>query len=254
MIRPSSSANLAAFRAGNRTRASIFFALFALVALVALPPQLATAASSEPTLSRENNLQWKTLGENVAYIRFGKFTVGMETDIRRACTELQKKKPNGVILDLRESDGGRYQTVDDILECFLPQKFPFMKTVSDFGKVLQTTDQKPIFKKSQPVVLVMNERTANEAKILISVLQEYHKAQVLQEMPNEPTPSSQFLESPRMRDYVAIKSGFVIRPNDRLLRTNNRRDLSTGDGTLSQALKMIRDGSPWLRPTSSARP
>jgi hypothetical protein len=224
----------------------------ALAASALVVPAFAMAATSS-SAPAATDIDWKVLSQNIGYMKFGAFTVTTERDVRKKCNDLQAKKPNGVIIDLRGSDGGRYQAIDDILECFLPDKFPFMKTVSDFGKLLQVTDQKPVFKESQPVVLVMNERTANEAKIIISVLQMYRKAKVLYEMPDEATPTSQFLESARMRDYVAIKDGFTIRWDDKLKRTKNRRDLDSGDGTISQAIKMIRDASPWLRSSSSAR-
>lgn len=115
-------------------------------------------------------------GTNIGYMTLSIFGEKTADDFNKTLTDLENKKPVGLIIDLRDNGGGYLETAVSILSNFVEK-----------DKVLVTTKEKNPFlnrsyfsygntRKVIPVVVLINENSASASEITAGALKDYNLA------------------------------------------------------------------------------
>lgn len=179
----------------------------------------------------------------IGYVRLRTLNRRVESGIRRALSSLADAKPRGVVLDLRGNGGGSGNAVVAILECFFPQGTTLFKHSTGDYSTLVVTSQPPLFRRTQPVVVIEDERTNNEVHMLSAILQKQRGAPVVRETPTDGrSQESVYGQSGRMKQYIPVKSGgFIFTPDAQVGRTGT----GNRDDSLGRAISYVREMTPW---------
>ena len=113
---------------------------------------------------------------NIGYITLSIFGEKTAEDFSRIFTDIENKKPSGIIIDLRDNGGGYLETAVSILSNFIEK-----------GEILVTTkENNPFFNKSYfsygnsfqslPIVVLINENSASASEITAGALKDYNLA------------------------------------------------------------------------------
>ncbi len=115
----------------------------------------------------------------VGYIRLTSFEPGALVDVDLALTHFKEKAATGVILDLRNNDGGMIETAIDIADRFLPAG---QLVVSLKGRTPQQFKTAGLSTRcALPLAVLVNQKTASAAEILAASLQDHARATVIGE-------------------------------------------------------------------------
>lgn len=123
-------------------------------------------------------LERQNLNEQVGYIRIPRFYIGDEGvayHVYQAIQNLKKNQVKGIIIDLRNNQGGSSGETRDILDYFLKEGV-VMQTKSKDGDInIQEVNDQDVTYDGDLVVLV-NERSASGSELLSGTLQDYGRA------------------------------------------------------------------------------
>lgn len=103
----------------------------------------------------------------IGYIRILLFANDTVAAVERALDDLSRQKAKGIVLDLRDSMGGKLDAATDVADLLL-DKGRIVSVVSRDGT--ESLDAKPGVATSVPVVMLINDRTASSAEILAGAL------------------------------------------------------------------------------------
>ncbi len=224
-----------------------------ITAAVLLSIATTTHAASVASSSSSPGLQplpASMLEYKIAYLRLPKFTADTARRIPVTMQYLNRQKPRGLIIDVRDNQGGEVQTVRGILEALLPKGTPYMRNYSKNVKTLDFTREMPIFKKSMPVVVLRDHRTVNEPDILVYMLQKLRKGGVVEFSPTRDALTRAYKQHVRMDQYRPIKEGvFFVTPDARVIGVEG----ADQDDVIPRAIIMIREMSPWDEPKAARR-
>ena len=210
--------------------------LLALIGLLTLLPSPAFAVADDGSLSAN-------LHSNVAYVKVSKLSPWVTQRIRTLAEELQGQKPRGVVLDMRGNAGGSIDAASAVIETLLPKGIPYVKLFSTLGTTLRVSPRAAVFRKSQPLVILIDGKTRNEARIIVSVLQKKRNGIVVEESRKEPSPTVIFGDSARMREYIPIDGkNFSVVP-DRRVQIDTK---GGNDGPLQISIGIVKEKSPWV--------
>lgn len=183
----------------------------------------------------------------VGYLRVPDLSKDTAKFLRPAFQDLNKLKPIGTVLDLRGNTGGGIDGIHAIVESFLPAGTPYMKVFIP-NRTLKVTRLMPVLRKSLPLIVLIDERTNNEAMIVASILQKIRRAPVVAEVSSRTSPYREYAEHARMGTYGPVQSGsFTVVPDVRIVKETSRLPAGNLDGALNRAVKMVKDLSPWAR-------
>lgn len=120
------------------------------------------------------------LPNNIAYIKLDKFLENSANEVRDAALELLKKKPGGLILDLRSNGGGILQEAVKIVGLFVP---PNTNVVTQKGRSFErtytySTRNAPLVPQL-PLAVLINGRSASASEIVAGALQDIDRAVVV---------------------------------------------------------------------------
>lgn len=123
-----------------------------------------------------SNVKALWLHSNVALIEVGVFTANVAEDIRRFLTS--KQKVSGLILDLQNSPGGLFNEAVEVADLFLEEG----RIVSTVGRDRFQTDERKATRPgsfgSLPIIVLIGEKTASAAEIVVAALKENYRAAV----------------------------------------------------------------------------
>ncbi len=110
--------------------------------------------------------------QKIIYCHISFFSHQVASQVQQALESGLKKKPRGIILDLRDNTGGVLRAAVDCASLFLPKKSLIVSTKNRNGKVVDRfhTTTKPIVPKQIPVIMLVNQYTASSAEILAKAL------------------------------------------------------------------------------------
>lgn len=117
---------------------------------------------------------------NMGYIKLDRFLENSGDEVTNALTELKKKNPDGIILDLRSNGGGILQEAVKIVSLFVPKG---TEIVSQRGKIKEknftyATTNNPIAA-DLPLVVLVNSRSASASEIVAGSLQDLDRAVII---------------------------------------------------------------------------
>lgn len=212
-----------------------------LTSLVFLP---STAFAALPQYL-DTPLPMTPLPGNMAYFKPPTFTKQNAKLIRRTMKMIGDAKPRGLIIDLRNHQGGELTTAEEIIQSFIPRGTAFMRDHSKGLRRPRATRLDPVLKPSLPIVLLRDENTLNEADIVIYILQKLRKAGVVEYSSTRNALKRMYKQHSRMEDYRPIKdSVFFIIPTTRIIGNQGGSQADI----IPRAGKLIKDMSPWDEP------
>lgn len=215
--------------------------MFRLALTAAIIMTFATAVSAA-SASTAAPLPVTMLENKVAYVRVERFTPEITARIRQTLLLAGSKKPRGIILDMRNNQGGDIGSVHAILEALLPKGTPYMRHVTATYFRIAFTAQPAVIKKSTPVVVLRDSRTVNEPAIAIYALQKLRGAGILEFAPDRGALKSIFKQHARMDQYRPIKEpDFFVAPDIRLIANEG----SDQEDVIPRAIVFLRESSPW---------
>lgn len=118
------------------------------------------------------------LVDSIAVVEIKKFTADIPQKLKDELIKLQKENFRGLILDLRNNQGGLFMEALKIVEIFLPEKHILLRTFKRETKLQNYVSTNPEPLEFETVILV-NEKTASSAEILATSLQDHKKALII---------------------------------------------------------------------------
>lgn len=115
--------------------------------------------------------------KNIGYISLNSFSAHSFEDFQEELLELEKKKIDSLIIDLRDNTGGYLNSATNIASLFL-KKGKVIYSLENKNKVTTYKDETKDSRKYNIVVLV-NENTASAAEILCAALKDSYDASIV---------------------------------------------------------------------------
>ncbi len=122
------------------------------------------------------------LPKHIGYLRIDFFNAATALEFRSALKRFEERGVKALILDLRNNPGGLVGSAGEVVSHFLPSGSLVLRSVGR-NKVLEelkTTVAAPLWLE-QPLVLLVNERSASSAEIVTGALQDAERARVIGE-------------------------------------------------------------------------
>ncbi|MGR3765819.1 S41 family peptidase [Rossellomorea sp. NS-SX7] len=113
----------------------------------------------------------KVNGTTTGYIQITTFSENTAVDFKKQLTELEKKKVEGLVIDVRGNPGGLLSSVEQILQEFVTGKKPYIQIQERNGEVMKSFSSNKE-KKAYPVVVLIDEGSASASEILAGALNE----------------------------------------------------------------------------------
>jgi carboxyl-terminal processing protease len=122
-------------------------------------------------------VEHRLLDGRIGYIRFGQFTQGSASLVRRAIEDLQRQGMRGLVLDIRSNPGGFVAELNQIADMFLPAGLPIYTMDSRRqGAQTQVTRAGPVLNRATPLVVLVDDGTASAGELLAAALQDHGRA------------------------------------------------------------------------------
>jgi len=117
---------------------------------------------------------------NMGYIKLDKFLENSAEEVTNALNELEKNKPNGIILDLRSNGGGILMEAVKIVNLFVPKD---VQVVSQIGKIKEKNftykTSANAVEPNLPLVVLVNSHSASASEIVAGSLQDLDRAVII---------------------------------------------------------------------------
>lgn len=158
------AAHLGGISAADLNRTSVQALVTALSPRVSLAGGAETPVGAAPQLVTKSTL----FDGQIAFVRVGRVNSGLADAVRDAFQKLAGTNTlNGLVLDLRYTDGDDYAAAAGTADLFLKKDRPLL----DWGNGVTRSKEKPAALVA-PVVVVMNRQTSGAAEALAAVLRD----------------------------------------------------------------------------------
>ena len=112
------------------------------------------------------------LDNNIGYIKVNEFDEVTATQFDEAIDDLEKQGEKGLIIDLRDNPGGRYDIVCEMLDRMLPKGKLLVYTMDKYGtKEEQKSTDSDEFTK--PLAVLVNGNSASASEIFSGAVKDY---------------------------------------------------------------------------------
>lgn len=122
-------------------------------------------------------VKYKVLENQIGYISISGFDSVTGAQFAKALKQLQKKKIEGLVVDLRNNPGGSLSTVCDILDSILPKGLIVYTKDKNGKKEEYTSDEK--HRLTPPMSVLVNGQSASASEIFAGAVQDYGKAEIV---------------------------------------------------------------------------
>lgn len=126
-------------------------------------------------------LDWVGDGGNLAHLKLSRFGGRTEAEWQEAVREIVKRRPAGIILDLRNNPGGYLQGAVDLAGEFLAAGKPVVKQEDSAGKVETYSVDRAGQLLTQPLIVLVNQGSASSSEILAGSLKDHGRARLVGE-------------------------------------------------------------------------
>lgn len=110
-------------------------------------------------------------GKKTGIMQITSFSEQTATEFSEQLNLLEEKNIEGLIIDVRGNPGGLLESIEDILELFVPKDIPYLQIENQNGeKEAHYTDLEE--KKSYPINVLIDEGSASASEILAIAMQE----------------------------------------------------------------------------------
>ena len=116
-------------------------------------------------------------GKNIGYIKVDVFAANTADQFKKVLNELESKKIDSLIIDLRDNTGGHLTTVEDMISQFLDSSHVIyqMQKKEKTTKYYSSGDTTKKYK----IVLLGNKNTASASEVMIAALTEEYGAKLV---------------------------------------------------------------------------
>ena len=123
---------------------------------------------------------WRVLAEDtsIGYIQIRSFTARTPEELATAITELEAAGTTALILDLRENYGGLLEESIQIADMFLAEGLIFREQKRDTNNERTATPDISV-PLDMPIYILVNNRTASAAEVVVGALQDNNRAQTV---------------------------------------------------------------------------
>jgi carboxyl-terminal processing protease len=131
---------------------------------------------------RVQSVKWKTIGEDIAYIRILAFQDRTYDKLADALNDLKvdEKLYNGLVLDLRNNPGGLLDQAVKVSDAFLSEGvIVYTKGRVQNQNVHFYADKEILVPKHLPVVVLVNQGSASASEIVAGALQDHKRAIIM---------------------------------------------------------------------------
>mmetsp|Transcript_19209 Transcript_19209/g.47472 ORF Transcript_19209/g.47472 Transcript_19209/m.47472 type:complete len:483 (+) Transcript_19209:138-1586(+) len=118
-------------------------------------------------------------GKKVGLIKVTSFNLETEKLVREALDEIRKASVSALVIDLRGNAGGYMPAGVDVAKLFLPVQTRIISEVDKSGRATIYINDGVGSDTSQPLYLLVDQRTASASEILTAALQDNHRATVV---------------------------------------------------------------------------
>lgn len=115
----------------------------------------------------------------VAVIQLTQFGALTNNELRSTVTDLMKKDPKGMVLDLRSNPGGLLTSANTVTSIFVPKGTTYVKIHSRKSEDTGVTTHDQIVDEEIPLVVLINEGSASASEIVAGALQDLGRATVI---------------------------------------------------------------------------
>ncbi|MDA8433812.1 MAG: S41 family peptidase [Nitrospiraceae bacterium] len=120
----------------------------------------------------------KVLEGGIGYIKISQFQEMTASDLAGALKNLEDKKVNSMVLDLRNNPGGLLNSAIDVSSQFLPKGKLVVYTKTRSGEKSEFfTDGETYFAK--PMIVLVNQGSASASEIVAGALKDWNRAAIL---------------------------------------------------------------------------
>lgn len=115
----------------------------------------------------------------IAYIRVTSFSGNTTSGLREALKEIEAKKAQGLILDLRFNPGGLLRAAIEMSEIFLPHDSVIVSTEGRHSDAYSRSSRSRGRYCKLPMVVLVNEQSASASEIVSGALKDHNRAVVV---------------------------------------------------------------------------
>ena len=124
-----------------------------------------------------DSLVYEKSGKKIGYLRIAIFSSVTAKQFKTTLEKLEKDKIDGLIIDVRDNNGGYLSSVTDIASLLLPKgKVIYQIQVDDKRKI---TKDKTSEKREYPIAVLTNGNSASASEILAAAIKESYNGYVV---------------------------------------------------------------------------
>jgi len=212
--------------------------------------------NSEPfevAITREkikvDSVKYEVKNNNIAYIKISQFGTDTEDLLNKAISDIQSKKPKGIILDLRNNPGGFLETSVNVTSLFVKEGIIVSEEYKG-GKKDQFDSTGDGRLTNFKLVVLINGGSASASEILAGAIQDYGKGTVIGEK-TFGKGSVQELEELKGASYLRLTVARWLTPKGRYINSDgikpdievklSQKDTDLGkDPQLEKALQQFK--------------
>lgn len=124
---------------------------------------------------------WKMLDNNIAYVQVFVFNQNVDSEFKKAATEIAGSSAKRIILDLRNNPGGLLDSAVDLSGFFLDKDKVVTIQREGTGKETIYRTQRNAIIKDYPLVVIVNKGSASASEILAGALRDNRGATIVGE-------------------------------------------------------------------------
>lgn len=166
--------------------------------------------------NEKNEWEYHLPGEDgVAYVRVASFGEQTSDEFREALRRIQQKPTRGLIVDLRDNNGGLLRQAVKMVDAFLKEG-AIVQTRGRGGKVLESyTADGAVYLPDWPVVVIVNHFSASASEIMAAALQDHGRARIVGERTWGKGSVQKVFPLPGGKDALKLTTGSYWRPSNR---------------------------------------
>lgn len=118
-----------------------------------------------------NKLEYKTLSDNIQYIKIDSFTIGIDEQFKSVLKKLPNPQEQTLVIDLRDNPGGLATTANRMLDFLLPECV-ISSMVDRTGEIFSYDSDKNLIS-FKHIYIFVNEESASSSELLTLALKTY---------------------------------------------------------------------------------
>ncbi len=121
----------------------------------------------------------RVIDDTIGYVKVTQFQERTGADLKKALDELEEKKIDALILDLRNNPGGLLKSSIDVASHFLPPDKLVVYIKGRNGEKTEYDSGNSDTEYKYPMIVMVNQGSASASEIVAGALQDWNKAVVL---------------------------------------------------------------------------